>query len=33
MLGIKYEGPLVPLHADPRFWAATKEEIDKVAQG
>ena len=32
-LGLKYEGPAVPLEADPRFWEATKEEIDKVAQG
>ena len=32
-LGIKYEGPAVPLEADPSFWSATKEEIDKVAQG
>jgi len=32
-LGIKFKGPAVPLEADPRFWKATKEEIDKVAQG
>ena len=32
-LGIKFKGPAVPLEADPRFWEATKEEIDKVAQG
>ncbi|MFA9409365.1 MAG: hypothetical protein ACERKJ_11120 [Candidatus Dadabacteria bacterium] len=33
MLGIKYEGQPVPLQADPTFWAAPKEEIDKHAQG
>jgi len=33
MLGIKYEGPSVPLIADESFWAATKEEIDVCAQG
>ena len=32
-LGLKYEGPAVPLEADQRFWEATKEEIDKQAQG
>jgi len=33
MLGIKYEGQSVPLEADPSFFSATKEEIDKKAQG
>jgi len=32
-LGIKYDGTPVPLEADPSFWSATKEEIDKQAQG
>ena len=32
-LSQKYEGPQVPLDADPRFWEATKEEIDKQAGG
>jgi hypothetical protein len=32
-LGLKYEGPQVPLYADEAFWNATKEDIDKVAQG
>jgi len=32
-LGIRYEGPQVPLNAIESFWTATKEEIDKVAQG
>ena len=31
--GLKYEGPAVPLYADEAFWNATKEEVDKVAQG
>ena len=32
-LGIKYEGPQVPLYADEGYWQATKEDIDNVAQG
>ena len=32
-LGIKYEGPAVALEADPTFWAADKEDIDRVAHG
>jgi len=32
-LGIKYEGPLVPLHAPESFWRATKEEIDALTGG
>jgi len=32
-LGIKYEGPEVPLHAIEAFWRATKEEIDSCAGG
>ena len=32
-LGIKYEGPLVPLQAVESFWVATKEEIDACTGG
>jgi len=32
-LGIKYEGPSVPLNAPESFWRATKEEIDALAGG
>jgi len=32
-LGIKYEGPKVPLFAVESFWNAAKEDIDKQAGG
>jgi len=32
-LGLKYDGPPVPLHAPESFWRATKEEIDALAGG
>jgi len=32
-LGIKYEGPLVPLQAVESFWTSPKKDIDALAQG
>ena len=31
-LGIRFEGPEVPLHAVESFWTATKEEIDAALE-